>query len=183
MKDVIESVEMFDTSNVQHSTFNIRECEFSYRDSIFKKHPEWIILSVTLRLKKGDTAAIQNEIKRITAERAAKQDIGTKSCGCIFKNVSWQRSDIKKEELLARFPELAEFRERASIPASFLIDRTGLKGRTSGHVHVSRSHANFFVNDGGATAADVRDLVASAKEKVQARFGIALEEEIQYIGF
>ena len=136
-----------------------------------------------MKLKKGDTAAIQNEIKRITAERGAKQDIGTKSCGCIFKNVSWLRGDIKKEELLARFPELAEFRERTNIPASFLIDRAGLKGRTSGHARVSRSHANFFVNDGGATAADVRDLVVSVKERVQALFGIALEEEIQYIGF
>ena len=183
MKDVVETVEMFDTFNIQRLTFNAPECRFAYRDSVFKKHPEWIILSATLKLKKGDTAAIQNEIKRITAERGVKQDIGTKSCGCIFKNVSWQRSGIKKEELLARFPDLAEFRERASIPASFLIDRTGLKGRTSGHVHVSRSHANFFVNDGGATAADVRDLVVAAKEKVQRHFGIALEEEIQYIGF
>ncbi|MEK7082181.1 MAG: UDP-N-acetylmuramate dehydrogenase [Patescibacteria group bacterium] len=188
MRDVVETVEIFDAKNV--SSFNPRfnrgqvsECGFGYRDSIFKKHPEWIVLSATLKLQKGDPAAIQNEIKRITAERSEKQDIGTKSCGCIFKNPTWPGGAGEKEKLLRGHPELSRFAERATIPASFLIDRAGLKGEKIGAIVVSDKHANFFVNEGGAAASDVRALVALAKEKVRSLFDVALEEEIQYVGF
>lgn len=183
MRDIVESVEIFDTASLAVRSVAAEECEFGYRHSLFKKHPEWIIVSATLRLKKGDPTAIQNEIRRITAERNAKQDIGTKSCGCIFKNPAWPESVSEKEKLLCEHPEFAPFSERTHIPGSFLIDRAGMKGKCVGRVCVSRAHANFFVNEGGATARDVRSLAAIAKEKVQSLFGIALEEEIQYVGF
>jgi len=183
MKNIFESGEIFDTKKVSSFKFQAADCGFAYRDSIFKQHPEWVIVSATLRLKKGDQAAIQNEIRRITAERNAKQDIGTKSCGCIFKNPAWPESAKEKEELLREHPELAPFSERAHIPGSFLIDRAGMKGQCVGCVCVSGTHANFFINEGGATAADVCSLIARAKEKVAKLFGVTLQEEIQYIGF
>jgi UDP-N-acetylmuramate dehydrogenase len=177
-------------NNIQipNSKFQIREiskddCQFNYRDSIFKRHPEWIILSATLKLFKGNPQEIQDTIRRITTERVKKQDIGTKTCGCIFKNVSWERSDIKKTDLLRRFQEFEQFKEGIGIPASFLIDKAGLKGARTAHCSISDRHANFFVNEGGATADEVRDLIQIAKEKVCDTFGIQLEEEIQYIGF
>ena len=98
MKDVIESVEIADVGNTaKHRMFDSMACGFGYRDSVFKRHPEWIIVSVTLRLRKGHAAAIQERIRAITAERMTKQAIGTKSCGCIFKNISWTREDIKRQ--------------------------------------------------------------------------------------
>jgi len=159
------------------------ECDFSYRDSVFKRHPEWIIVSVTLALKRGDPRVIQENIKRISAERAEKQDIGLKSCGCIFKNIPWTREDINKEKLLLRFPELAPFQNQPHLPASFLIDQAGLKGRRVGKVCVSGKHANYFINEGGATAEEVIMLIAIAKEAVRRKYGILLEEEIEYVGF
>lgn len=158
------------------------ECEFSYRDSVFKRHPEWVVLSATLKLRKGEQAAILEKIKQITAERLAKQDIGAKSCGCIFKNIPWLRKDVNKEELLRSFPETAQFADRDTIPASFLIDSVGLKDRRVGKVVISAKHANYFVNEGGATAAEVAALAAIAKDAVRRKYGLQLEEEIQYVG-
>ena len=103
MKDIVESVEILDTLNSKRSTLNASQCGFSYRDSIFKKHSEWIILSATLKLKKNDFSKIQERIKQISDERTQKQDIGTKSCGCIFKNISWSRKDVDKNKLLEIF--------------------------------------------------------------------------------
>lgn len=186
MRDVIESVGIIDTGkshSLWKSDFHNTACGFGYRDSLFKQHPEWIILSATLHLRAGDSAAIQKKIKHITAERLDRQDIGTKSCGCIFKNPPWPADAEERQKLLSAFPFLAQFAQRTHLPASFLIDRAGLKGARVGATVVSARHANFFVNEGGATAADVRALAALTKEKVHARFGVVLEEEIQYVGF
>jgi UDP-N-acetylmuramate dehydrogenase len=70
------------------------------------------------------------------------------------------------------------------VPASAgaLVDRCGLKGATEGGAQVSPLHANFIVNTGGATARDIRALVARCKEAVRGRFGVELEEEIVYLG-
>lgn len=194
MGQALESVQVLEVkcqmSNVKTTSQNPKifelsnkECKFSYRHSVFKEHPEWIILRAKFKLIPGDPTAIQERMKAIMLERSSKQDIGTKSCGCIFKNVSWERKDIDKQKLLDRFPELAKFQDQPNIPASFLVDQAGLKGRKIGQVFISPKHANYFVNEGGATADEVVILIALAKDTVFRKFGIALEEEIQYIGF
>jgi len=198
MRDVVESVQVLKITNyksqitnkseIQKSNFQITElnsgeCEFGYRDSVFKRHPEWVILSATLKLDKGDPATIQQEIRAMSAERAAKQDIGAKSCGCIFKNPSWPDAPGEKANLLARFPELAPFAGRSEIPAAFLIDRAGLKGKRVGRIVVSDKHANFFINEGAGIAEEVQSLIAAAKNTVQEKYGITLHEEIHYLGF
>lgn len=183
MKDVIQSVHFFDTKEEKFREFTNEECEFGYRHSIFKQHSEWIIVRVVLRLRKGDPKQIQEEIKRISLERSQKQDIGTKSCGCIFKNVAWARKDIDKKTILSRFPDIPRSGTVDGIPVSYLIGEAGLKGFRVGRVVVSAKHANFFVNEGGATAEEVAILIAIVKEKVRQKFGIWLEEEIQYVGF
>ncbi len=183
MKDVIESVEAFDV--FQNSKFIIQnsECKFGYRDSIFKTHPEWIIVSATLKLEKGDRQEIQQEIRRIMQDRVAKQDIGAKCCGCIFKNAPWPESEEARDLLCTLFPELAVFRNRATIPSAFLIDHAGLKGRMSGNICISEKHANFFVNKGNGTSDEVLVLIKAAKSEVKKKFGIDLHEEIYMIGF
>lgn len=183
MKNVIESVEVFDAEKFLRSPLTARHCDFSYRHSIFKEHPELIIFSAVLLLKTGDPKEIQKKIREITRARAAKQDIGTKSCGCIFKNVSWSRKDIQKDALIAHFPWLADFRNAENIPASLFIDRAELKGKRVGRAYVSPKHANYFVNEGGSTAEEVVMLISLVKDAVRRKFGILLEEEIQYVGF
>lgn len=184
MKDVVESVEVIQAVNGEWQTVQLdkNECEFVYRDSVFKRHPDWIIFSATLRLEEGNISKIQEDIRRISAERTVKQDIGTKSCGCIFKNVLWTRSDIDRGGLLRRFPEFKQFADQPNIPASFLIDHVGLKGKCQGKICISPKHANFFINEGGATAKEVLAAIAMAKEAVKNSYGILLEEEIQHIG-
>lgn len=183
MKDVVESVEVYDS--IQNTKYEIRnaDCAFGYRDSIFKKHPEWVVLSATLKLAPGDPAAIQERVRAITSERLSKQAIGAKSCGCIFKNISWTREDMRKDDLLSAFPDLAQFAQRPGIPASYLIDAAGMKGVHEGGAVISDKHANFFVNEGTATAEDVMRLVAAAKDAVKKKYGLALQEEIQHVGF
>ena len=203
MKDVIEKVsilnfsrrevgiptslsEEFNEASGQFSKteeLNNQQCQFGYRYSIFKKHPEWVIISATLKLKKGDPEVIREEVKRIALNRTAKQDIGSKSCGCIFKNIPWSREDIDKNKILTRFPDMPSSGTVDGIPVSYLISQAGLKGRRAGCVFVSPKHANFFVNDGGASAEEVIMLIGIVKDAVQRKFGILLEEEIQYVGF
>jgi UDP-N-acetylmuramate dehydrogenase len=72
----------------------------------------------------------------------------------------------------------------AGIPpsAGALVDRAGLKGARAGAARVSTSHANFIVNEGGASARDIRDLIERCKAEVLARFGVTLREEVVYLG-
>lgn len=182
MKDVVENIEVFDASHNSKYIIQNSECHFAYRDSIFKKHPEWIILSAVLKLKKGDAVAIQQEVQRFSMERLAKQDIGTSSAGCIFKNIPWTRDDINREEVLGRFPDIGRSGTVSGISAGLLIDRAGLKGIRIGGAVISPKHANFFINEGTASAEDIRGLIKRAKDEVQKKFGILIEEEIQYVG-
>lgn len=192
MKDVVERVRVLQIqspkSKIQNQEFDVielknSECEFGYRDSIFKRNPEWIVLGATLKLEVGDSAAVQAEMRRMSAERAAKQDIGAKSCGCIFKNPSWERIGEPKEALIAKFPELDRFSGQDIIPAAFLIDQAGLKGKRMGRIVISARHANFFINEGGGTADEVVMLISLVKDVVRRSYRITLQEEIQYLGF
>lgn len=170
------------TQNLKLFELNNKECQFGYRDSIFKKHSEWIILSAELKLKKGDPKKIQKKIVGYTRHRAETQDIGAKCAGCIFKNVSWE-SVQNKRALLGRLPALKQFESKQNIPAGFLIDRSGLKGKRLGGAYISPKHANYFINDGAAKAGDIFKLISLAQDTVKKKYGIELEEEIQYLGF
>src|SRR3989344_5082612 len=181
MKDVIESVEVFDSEKAISQKLDARSCNFSYRHSVFKEKPNLIIISALLRLRKGDSRESQNMISEYSKKRAKSQDIGSKCAGCIFKNVEWSRKDVNKESLLQKYPELKAFSGQKSVPAGFLLDFLGLKGTKAGAVQISEKHANYFINLGGATAAEVIALINTAKEKIQNRYGISLEEEIQKI--
>jgi len=162
MKDIVESVEIFNGPNLKN-----KDCKFSYRSSIFKKHPEWIILGVTLNLKKGNPAESRKKILEYSKERISEstqasgekgaQEIGAECAGCIFKN------------------------PKPDLSAGFLIDTAGLKGKKIGGAMVSVKHGNFIINTGGATAKDVKELIECIKTEVQKKHGVILEEEIRLI--
>jgi len=163
--DHIIEVEVLDhTGKVKKYTK--AECQFAYDYSIFHKTKE-TILSASFQLKRGDKKALWDIATEAVKRRSSTQPLGLPSSGCMFKNIS-----------------LAD-RMRLGVPTSsagYLIDKAGLKGLRIGGAVVSDVHANFIINDGTATSADVRALVEEVKHKIKDKFGVSLVEEVIPIG-
>jgi UDP-N-acetylmuramate dehydrogenase len=125
------------------------------------------LLWVEIRVHEADPAELRKTARESLTFRKRTQPLALPSAGCIFQNPE------KERHLLP-----------AGIPCSAgaLIDRVGLKGERRGAARISPVHANFFVNEGGATAADVCALIQEAKRRVHESFGIELREEIVRLG-
>ena len=177
MGDIIDEVEAFDLKNLKIIKLTNRKCNFSYRDSIFKKKNNFIILSANFNLKKGNKKKITERVKELLNYRKEKHP-QEPSAGSIFKGVRIQ--DLKKI-LFKEFPEIKGAVKEKGIPAAFLIARCGLKERKIGQAQISGKHPNFIINLGGARAKDVKKLIFLTKKRVKNKFGIILEEEIQYL--
>ncbi|MBI2437144.1 MAG: UDP-N-acetylmuramate dehydrogenase [Candidatus Magasanikbacteria bacterium] len=150
------------------------ECEFGYRDSIFKHNTD-VILRVWLKLEQGTNIDLQKKAFEYIDHRNKTQPKGF-TAGCVFKNVPCKTLDAK---ILEKIPQ--EYIEKGKIPAGWLVDQVGMKGAEQGKAKVSEVHGNFMMNMGGARAQDVCDLVEKVKEKVYTRYGIELYEEVQII--
>jgi len=155
MSDVVYR-SIFLTPEGDLKTLTGGEHQYGYRTSYFASH-EGIILSVALRLPKGDPKTIMNRIVELNAKRAAMQPISLPSAGSVFKRPEGQYAGV-------------------------LIENAGLKGYTIGGAQVSEKHAGFIVNIGKATAKDVYDLVKKIQDEVMKNTGVALEPEIRFIG-
>ena len=134
---------------------NNRDCKFSYRESRFKNNPQEIILEVTFLLKKEKGEIIEQKIKSFLEARE-NQPKG-KSAGSVFKNPPGH-------------------------PAGKIIEDMGLKGEKAGGAEISSKHANFIVNKGGATAADVLALIRLVQSRAREEKNIDLETEVVVIG-
>ena len=178
--DVVKSVEVLDVKNLETKKLKNKNCKFGYRDSVFKRDRNLILLSAIIQLKKGKKSEIKRKIKEFLDYRQETQPLNFPSAGSVFKN---QKSKIKNKKLLRKYPELKEFNKKGEIPAGWLIERCNLKGKKIGKAKISEKHANFIVNLGGAKAKDVKELIKLIKQKVKIKFGIVLEEEIQHLGF
>jgi UDP-N-acetylmuramate dehydrogenase len=140
--------------------------EFGYDRSRLQRTRE-VAVSADFRVSAGEPSALRAVARASLAYRKATQPLDTPSAGCIFQN-----PDPARERLPDGLPP----------SAGALIDRAGLKGRAIGGARVSPTHGNFIVNDGGATAADIRALVDLCRRTVADRFGVTLREEIVYLG-
>lgn len=160
IKDTIKSVSVIKVKNqkIQEQKMSKRACHFGYRASIFKKLPGLIIVAVTFSLKSWPPAQCQAKIKSFLGTKINSQPLGARSAGSIFKN-----------------PAVA--------PAWELITEAEMRGRQIGGAKVSEDHANFIINTGNATAEQIVMLIAMIKQRVRVRFGVQLQEEIQYLGF
>ncbi len=184
MKDVLETVRFYNTKTGKIEERDNAFCQFAYRHSVFKSMPHLIILSGAIRLRRAVNSDLSQRLVRYyTSMRTDKQDIGASSAGCIFKNVRWPADLHARGRLLYHLPQLADFASFETIPAGFLIDQLGLKGKTIGQVSVSKKHGNYLINHGGASAEEVIMLIGLIKEYVHRKYGLYLEEEIQYVGF
>ncbi|MFH0739981.1 MAG: UDP-N-acetylmuramate dehydrogenase [bacterium] len=161
-------------------TFKKDECEFGYRDSIFKRNKNLIILSAKIKLQKGDKIEIEKKMADFFKIKKQTQPLEFFSAGSVFKN---QELGIKNQELLKRFPELKQFQDKNIIPSAWLIEKAGLKGKRIGGVEISRKHSNFIVSNGHGKARDVKKLINLIKKTVKKKFGVDLEEEVQLINF
>ncbi len=179
-KDAVVEVETLrpDGSVVRYAN---AECDFGYRDSIFKHHDE-IILSATLALKPAPKEECLARLESALSKRKAEQPLEFSSAGCMFKNFEYRdESEIAKLKERSDVPK--EFLERKRIPAGWLIEQADLKGKKIGGAAVSGKHGNFLVNTGSATASDVVQLISLVKMKIRDEYGIQLEEEVQLLGF
>ncbi len=149
--EIIENVLVYRKGEIK--TLSARECEYSYKKSVFMENGD-VIIGCLLRLKKTDAETIAKNVD-FYADRRRHLPKG-KSMGCTFKN-----------------PQGA--------CAGDLIERCGLKGLKIGGASISKAHANFIINEGGATARDVRALIEKMKAAVRIKFGIELQEEIRYL--
>jgi UDP-N-acetylmuramate dehydrogenase len=178
MGEVVESVSVLDSKDLRFKIYDLRKCKFEYRSSIFKQNSNLIILSVKLKLRKGDKKKSQKLAREILAKRK-KNHPEFSSPGSFFKNpVVKDRKLIKEFEI-----DTGKKIKGDKIPAGYLIDRVGLRGKKVGRAMISEKHANFIVNTGKATVDNVVTLVAMAKTRVRDKYGIQLEEEVQYVGF
>ena len=147
-------------------TLPASEMEFAYDTSRLQRTRE-VLLWAEFTASPGEPMGLRAVARASLAHRKKTQPLETPSAGCIFQNPDRSRDKV---------PD--------GIPwsAGALVDRAGLKGSREGAAKVSDTHANFIVNEGGATAADIRILIDRCREAVRARFGILLDEEIVSLG-
>lgn len=141
--------------------YNREDMKYGYRDSVLKRDPKLgrarrVVLSAELRLKPEPGDVLSARAEGFSAHRKERQPGGANT-GSMFKN-----------------PE--------NYYAGYLIDTAGLKGFRVGDATISEKHANFFINEGQATAEDVRSLIAEAWNSVREQFGIEMELEVELVG-
>jgi len=172
----VRTVRFYDGREVR--VFDNAACEFHYRESVFKRHKDWIIFSTELVMDKADAAELRKISQDIVQVRTEKFPVTMKCAGSIFKNLLV--ADLP-DGLAERVP--ARVIREGKVPAAYFLEEVGAKGMTRGDIHVASYHANLIYNGGAGTAADLRAVIAELKARVQQKFALTLEEEVQYVGF
>jgi len=157
LKDVIIGARLSDEyGNV--ITLSPDDLELDYRKSAFTRGTirDKVVLSVDLRLERGDSKTLRERLQEFDEQRRAAQPPG-RNCGSVFKNPP-------------------------DNPSWWYIEQAGLRGHRIGHAQFSDRHANFILNLGGArAAADIRALMQLAQERVREQFSVGLEPEVALV--
>jgi len=172
----VRTVRFYDGRDVR--VFDNAACEFHYRESIFKRNKEWIIFSAELVMEKADAAGLRKIADDIVKVRNEKFPVTMKCAGSIFKN--FMIAELP-DAVVERVPE--RLVREGKIPAAYFLEEVDAKGMARGDIHVATYHANLIYNGGAGTAADLLAMIADLKSRVTAKFGIELQEEVQYVGF
>ncbi len=157
--DVLYAVHIIHQS--QHERFITKECQFSYRDSLFKQNPNLWVTAVDFLLYEGELKTIIKTIDKFTESRLNSQPKNRRSAGSIFKNPPHDITHLKAWEL---------------------IKESDLSHASIGGAQVSPEHYNFIVNSGHATAKDIFSLMCHIEEKVRDITGVSLEREVILVG-
>jgi UDP-N-acetylmuramate dehydrogenase len=172
----VVSVRFYDGRAVR--VFDNAACQFRYRESIFKEHKEWIIFSTELLLDSADAAVLRKTADDIVRIRNEKFPVTMKCAGSIFKNLLLNELP---QRVAAQVPATAV--REGKVPAAWFLEQAGAKGMQRGDIHVAAYHANLVYNAGAGTADDLYSLIQELKQRVRERFGIEIEEEVQYVGW
>jgi UDP-N-acetylmuramate dehydrogenase len=206
LKDVFESCEALQTKSLNSVTFNKEECEFDYRNSIFKQKEKgnYIITSVTFKLSKKNHVlktnygAIQDELKIKSIDTPSIIDVSNAvikirqsklpdpaeigNSGSFFKNPIV--SITKYQELKLNFPKIPNYKlsdELVKIPAGWLIEKAGFKGKTFKNYGVHKNQALVLVNYGNADGEAIFELSKLIQSTIKRLFGINLEAEVNIL--
>ena len=208
VKDIIETVEAVEIATGRLCTFTNAECQYGYRDSRFKHDwkNRYLMTHVTYRLKSADDAEacntsygnISSELERRNISRPTVGQLRdviidirreklpdpetTGNAGSFFMNPVVSRE--KYEQLLQEYPQMPHYRiddDHEKIPAGWMIEQCGWKGRELGAAGVHDRQALVLVNRGGATGADIVRLCETIQEDVEAKFGIRIHPEVNII--
>ena len=156
MQSILLASEYYDLTNGYTVTLRSEEMDLDYRHSIYLDHPEWIVLNSVMLLNYGSAPDIRARMEFNTQNRRDKQPYELPSAGSVFKR------------------PVDNFAGR-------MVETVGMKGACVGGAQVSEKHAGFIVNRGGATAADVMELVHRVQDAVEALYHYRLECEIQIV--
>jgi UDP-N-acetylmuramate dehydrogenase len=156
ISDCLASVRFLSLPDGALKTLRSADINASYRNTIFKTS-EAIILSTGFRFPRDSAGTARTFFDEVLAKRKDRHPLDLPNCGSVFKNP----------------PETT---------AGKLIEQCGLKGMSSGAAQVSPKHANFIVNNGGASAADVRALIVYVQKTVYGKTGVLLEPEVVFVG-
>ena len=205
LKDVFYELEAIDLVTGEIKIFTAPDCAFGYRDSIFKQSLKgrYFIYSVTLRLDKKsplklDYGSIREELIKRGINEPGVKDVAEAvkfirqsklpdplvlpNCGSFFKNVEVDSDAFSR--LLADYPEMPNFSLPSGlvkIPTAWLIEQVGFKGRRLGAVSMYEKQALVLVNHGGATSADILNLISSVQKAVRDKFGLDIEPEVNIL--
>ncbi len=191
-KDVIERVYTMNVETQEERVFANEECKFGYRDSIFKHElkGKYIVTSVVYKVKPGEASKTREEI--IQTRMAKLPTVGeVGSAGSFFMNPFVPEE--KANELLAQYPDMPHFEVQSSnpqilkssnlvkIPAAWLIEQCGWKGKTLGGAQVWPKQPLVIVNANNATPDDIIALAAQVSASVKEKFNIDIHPEVNYI--
>jgi UDP-N-acetylmuramate dehydrogenase len=158
LREVLVGVEGF-MPNAGIQRWKPADLHFAYRTSALREGAlkGGLVVEATIQLERGDGEEAKALMAKLTRERGETQPIKTKNCGSVFKNPPGDS-------------------------AGRLVQAAGLKGAREGNAVVSPMHGNFIVNEGGATAADVKKLIERVQAEVRRRFNVDLETEVEMVG-
>ena len=158
LSEVLVEVDGF-VPGVGKKTWNPIDLKLGYRTSALREGAlkGALVISAMIQLERGDGEEAKRMMAKLTRDRNETQPIKTKNCGSVFKNPHGDS-------------------------AGRLVQAAGLKGLREGKAVVSTLHGNFIINEGGATAAEVRRLIEKVQAEVKRRFNIDLEPEVEFVG-
>ena len=205
IKDVLLRVEAVSRKDGRKEVFGNSSCKFGYRDSIFKRSHknQYVITAVVLRLEKNrkvnvSYGAIQSELEKMGVDSPGIRDVSNAvirirksklpdpkllgNAGSFFKNPVVTRE--KYQSLKKRYPQIPSYPvndDQVKIPAGWLIDHAGWKGRRFENYGVHEKQALVLVNYGGATGNKIYQLSEKILQDIAERYGISLEREVNII--
>ena len=204
IKEVFESLEALNRSTLEKETFSGPECQFGYRESVFKHElrDQYVICSVTFKLNKVpkfhvEYGAIQDTLKvkgvqKLTIKAVSEAVVEIRqaklpdpkkigNAGSFFKNPTIPKSQF--DALKSKFQEMPGYptQEGVKVPAGWLIEQAGWKGKRIGSVGVHAMQALVLVNHGGGNGTDVKLLSAQIQQSVSEKFGIELSPEVNFV--